>query len=267
MLAQVVTGNVVARGTPGHVAGAASLLAKLNQAPANGCATCLVRARGFCAAASLDGMDELTRHHRQVTRRAGEALTVEGERAATVHVVRAGAIRLAKSLSDGRRQIVGFALPGDVIGLAPGGSYVYDAEAVGETVLCSIPAADLERVAQREPGFAKRLYALAGQELTAAYDQMLLLGRKAATEKVASFLLRLSERQVERGRPASPVAVPMSGEDIADYLGLRIETVSRCLSRLRSAGLIGPTKDSRIELRDADGLQDAACGELETAKA
>jgi len=189
---------------------------------------------------------------------AGETVFAEGDEADSVYEVVRGMVRLYKLLPDGRRQITGFLSAGHLLGLAPEGTCVYTAEAITEVTLCRYKRATFERLIDEVPGFARRLLEVASHELRVAQDQMLLLGRKAATEKVASFLLLMAEQQ---GDDADEIDVPMTRNDIADYLGLTIETVSRTLTKLRQDGLIALPTPARIEIRDLDGLEDLAVGE------
>lgn len=189
----------------------------------------------------------------------GETLFAEGDDADSVYEVVHGMLRLYKLLPDGRRLITGFLSSGHLLGLAPEGVCVYTAEAITEVTLCRYRRAAFERLIDEVPGFAKRLLAVTSHELRAAQDRMLLLGRKCATEKVASFLLLMADRQSDDS--ADEVDVPMTRSDIADYLGLTIETVSRTLTKLKHDGLIALATSARIEIRDRDRLEELAAGE------
>jgi CRP/FNR family transcriptional regulator, anaerobic regulatory protein len=192
----------------------------------------------------------------------GETVFAEGDDADSVYEVVRGMLRLYKLLPDGRRQITGFLSAGHLLGLAPEGVCVYTAEAVTEVTLCRYKRAAFERLIDEVPGFARRLLTVASQELCAAQNQMLLLGRKAATEKVASFLLLMADQQgADR---AETVSVPMTRSDIADYLGLTIETVSRTLTKLKRDGLIAIPSSAHIEICDRDQLEELAAGESDT---
>ena len=147
-----------------------------------------------------------------------------------------GMVKLFKLMTDGRRQIVGFMLPGDVLGLSAARSYVYSAEAVGATEVCRFRRVQLEPLLYDAPALERALLARATTELAAAQEQMLLLGRKSARERLASFVLMLSRRLEAAQGQAFELA--MTRTDIADYLGLTIETVSRTFSLLRKKALI-----------------------------
>jgi CRP/FNR family transcriptional regulator len=189
----------------------------------------------------------------------GEILFAEGDDSDSVYEVLEGMVRLCKLLPDGRRLITGFQSRGRLLGVAPEGACVYTAEAITNVKLCRYTRATFDRLIDEVPGFAKRLLAVASDELRAAQDQMLLLGRKSATEKVATFILLMADQQ--NGDEATVVDVPMTRGDIADYLGLTIETVSRSLTRLKRSELIALPTPSHIEILDRDGLEEVAAGD------
>jgi CRP/FNR family transcriptional regulator len=188
----------------------------------------------------------------------GEVLFTEGDEANSVYEIVSGMLRLVKLLPDGRRQITGFLSAGHLLGLAPEGIHVYTAEAITDVTVCRYGRAAFERLIDEMPGFAKRLFAQTSHELRANQDQMVLLGRKTATEKVASFLLMFAGRH--GGDEAREVDMPMTRCDIADYLGLTIETVSRTFTKLRQDGLIELPAPTRIKLRDRGRLEELAMG-------
>lgn len=189
----------------------------------------------------------------------GETLFAEGDDTDSVYEMIQGMVRLYKLLPDGRRQITGFLSAGQFLGLAPEGVCVFTAEAITEVTVCRYKRAAFERLIDEVPGFARRLLAVTSHELHAAQDQMLLLGRKSATEKVASFLLLIADRHGDDGDGAG-IEVPMTRGDIADYLGLTIETVSRTLTKLKHEGLISLPVPACIAICDRDRLEELAAG-------
>jgi len=190
----------------------------------------------------------------------GETLFAEGDEAVGIYEVVTGMLQLFKLLPDGRRQITGFLGGGQILGLAPEGGHVYTAEAITEVTLCRYKRAGFERLIDEVPGLARRLLAVASHELRAAQDQMLLLGRKGATEKVASFLLLVAEQQGH----GDEVSVPMTRSDIADYLGLTVETVSRTFTKLKLQGLIALPTPNHVQILDRDQLEDFAAGQCDS---
>ncbi len=168
--------------------------------------------------------------------------------ASYVFNVKNGAVKTYKLLPDGRRQITGFLFPGDFLGLVHNEVYVYSAEALVATELCRFPRRKFEALLEELPKLGQRLLVMASHELSAAQDRMMLLGRRTARERVVSFVLMLSQAADRRGQQNNPVVLPMPRGDIADYLGLTIETVSRTLTHLKVEKLIKLPSDDRIEL-------------------
>ena len=185
----------------------------------------------------------------------------EGEVASSYFKVVSGAVRLFKTLVDGRRQIVGFALPGDFFGLALQSDYSFSAEAVDDAVVLRFARPRIETMAA---DFVRRgcsLVDLLTSELMAAQDQMLLLGRKTAIERVATFLVMMAERARPAGGDDHAIELPMSRQDIADYLGLTLETVSRSINQLKRSGLIALPHPNRVVIRRSPALRNLGQGE------
>jgi CRP/FNR family transcriptional regulator, anaerobic regulatory protein len=147
-------------------------------------------------------------------------------------------MRLYKLLPDGRRQIVGFALPGDFLGMNISGRHNFSADAIGAVTVCQFAKAPFGRFIEDRLHLLRRINELAIRELNQARDHMVLLGRRSADEKVAAFLLGWRERLVSLKAASDTVPLPMSRQDIADYLGLTIETVSRTFTKLERHGVI-----------------------------
>lgn len=176
----------------------------------------------------------------------------EKEPAEYVYQVKVGAVRSYKLLSDGRRQIGAFHLAGDIFGLENGSEHRFTAEAIVDTTVRLIKRRSLEMVAESDALVSRNLLSMTTNNLQHAEDHMLLLGRKTSLERVAAFLIEMDRRLTAAG----VMALPMSRRDIADYLGLTLETVSRALSRLhelRILGFIG-TNQRQIELLDRQQL-------------
>src|SRR5258708_2298436 len=159
----------------------------------------------------------------------------EKEPADYVYQVTSGAVRSYKLLSDGRRQIGAFHLTSDIFGLENSNVHRFTAEAIVDTTLRLVRRRSLESVAERDVQVANNLLNLTANNLQHAEDHMLLLGRKTALERVAAFLLEMDRRLTA----ANIIALPMCRRDIADYLGLTLETVSRALSNLHARGILG----------------------------
>jgi CRP/FNR family transcriptional regulator len=235
--------------------------ANLEHKVVNNCEACAIRDLALCSGLEGSELDELERIVTRIALEPGKTLFYEGDDARFVFNVTSGAIRLYKLLSDGRRQVTGFMLPGDYLGLSVHGEYAYCAEAIGETHLCRFSVPELNRLLDTYPRLEKRLLGITRDELAAAQDQMLLLGRKSPVEKVASFLLDLCRRAERLGQTdVDTVTLPMSRSDIADYLGLTVETVSRTFSRLKSENVLDLPESNQIVFRQRDRLEDMADG-------
>jgi len=180
-----------------------------------------------------------------------EEIYGETEKALSFYKVVSGAVRTHKLLSDGRRQIGAFHFEGDLFGFEAGEVHRFTAEAVVEATVLVFKRQTLEQLAARDLNVARWLWALTARNLSHAEEHMMLLGRKTATERVAAFLLEMDECM----QPVASITLPMSRRDIADYLGLSVETVSRTISQLQNEGtveLLGKrevTLHSRARLR------------------
>jgi CRP/FNR family nitrogen fixation transcriptional regulator len=171
----------------------------------------------------------------EFTYKRGIEIYGEKEPADYVYQVKTGAVRSYKLLSDGRRQIGAFHLVGDIFGLENGGLHRFTAEAIVDTTVRLVKRQSLELVAENDAMVARNLLTMTTSNLQHAEDHMLLLGRKTSLERVAAFLIEIDKRL----SAADIMALPMCRRDIADYLGLTLETVSRALSRLHDLGVLG----------------------------
>lgn len=181
-----------------------------------------------------------------------QELFVEGDQAKFFYKVASGAVRTYKLLDDGRRQIDAFHLPGDIFGFELCAEHRFSAEAVGHLMVTTYRRCLLEDASRRNSDLVPQIIAAIMRSLERAQNHMLLLGRKSAPEKIATFLLDLAARMPKDGL----LNLPMSRIDIADHLGLSIETVSRCLTEFERKGIIGlPSKRRTIVLRDRAALR------------
>jgi CRP/FNR family transcriptional regulator len=192
---------------------------------------------------------------------AKEFVFAEGDPITHLFRVETGAIALYKILSDGRRQIVGFAYPGDLIGLGTQGEHVMNAQAIKPTRLRCLPITSLHHSAAKDPTLGFKLYEALSRELAATRDLMLTTGQRSATERVVSFLLAFSRRNERNGQDPCYFELPMTRADIGDFLGLTIETVSRTFSKLKTLGLIELPHSNRVKLIDINELESLADGE------
>jgi CRP/FNR family transcriptional regulator len=224
------------------------------------CTTCAARPLSVCNAIPDADLARLATIAVMTEVPAGQCFIGEGEPANSFFNVTAGTAKLFKLLPDGRRQITGFVGAGDFLGLAVSDTYAFGAEAIDRVQYCRFPRTRLRRVLDDFPLMEKRLLEVASNELVAAQEQMLLLGRKTARERLASFLLMQSRHGMPCGHSRQRFKLPMTRSDIADYLGLTIETVSRTLTRLRTEGLIAVMSQSEVTIRNPVALEGVAGG-------
>lgn len=219
------------------------------------CSDCEIREVGVCGSLAPEELEEVRRIVSTLTLHPGQSAIVEGEPAQDLFNVMSGAVRLYKLLPDGRRQITGFLSGGDFLGIAYNDTYAFTAEAITAVKLCRFPRRRLEALLPDHPTLERRLLGEAAHELVAAQDQMLLLGRKTAVERVTSFLLMLAKRAAKNRKSATRLEVPMTRTDIGDYLGLTTETVSRVISRLRDDSIVSVANRGQIEILDRAALE------------
>lgn len=175
----------------------------------------------------------------------------EDEPAEYVYRVVTGAVRTMRFTSDGRRQILGFHLPDDVFGLELGETHSLSAEAVAASDIVMVRRSAIEKAANNDMCAARSLLKLTSEQLANAREHALVLGRKGAGERVAAFLLQLANRVVSKRE----LDLPMSRADIADYLGLTIETVSRAFSEMERQAAIALPSSRHVVMRDPAALE------------
>lgn len=195
------------------------------------CENCDVRLVAVCAALETGELSRLAALAQHVHVGPRSMLFHESDVAHSVYTVTSGTIRLYKDLSDGRRQVVGFALPGDFLGLALADQFGFSAETLGAVTVCRFDRKRFDTMVGDKPHLLRRLHGFAAHELSLAQEQMVLLGRRRADERLACFLTRWRQRLGRLQAESPTVPLPMGRQDIADYLGLTIETVSRTFSK------------------------------------
>lgn len=193
---------------------------------------------------------------------AGQTIVIEGDPVDHYYRILSGTVRLYKAVVDGRRQIIDFLGPRECFGLIDLDHHACSVEAITDVVVIRYPRQRLESAIEDKPDLGRQLLRLASVELSRAQQRMLLLGRKSAEERVASFLLDLTERRRDPGEDMACLHLAMSRQDIADHLGLTIETVSRIFTRFRRAGLISLSDRHAVILNDIARLSMMATGSL-----
>lgn len=220
---------------------------------------------GGLSDAELLRLDEIVQRRRQIER--GARLFRVGDPMGAVFVARDGAFKSVSQDENGNESIVGFHLPGELIGLDALGSGEHRCEAVALTqgLVCQVPYDLLTDVAAQLPALQKQLMRVIGQEVTRSHDQIELLMRRQANERIGLFLHSLSERYRRLGRNGIEFRLPMSRDEIANYLGLALETVSRGFSRLQEDGII-EVHGRAISIRDLEQLQRIAHGQEDSGQ-
>lgn len=218
------------------------------------CGDCPIRYRAVCAQCEGDELALLERMKFYRSFEAGQPIVWEGDRMDFVASVVSGVATLTRTLEDGRAQMVGLLLPSDFLGRPGRDTAAYNATAATGVVLCCFRRGPFDQLMQRIPHLAHRLLEMTLDELDAAREWMLLLGRKTAREKIASFIAIIARRQAasQKRRPAGRIVLelPLTREAMAAYLGLTIETVSRQMTALRREGIIEIVGKRGVTLTD-----------------
>lgn len=222
------------------------------------CSTCAIRHRAVCGALSDDELAELGRIGRFREFSPGEMIFADDSTTSFFANVVSGVVKLEKGSADGRQQIVGLLFAPDFLGRAFAKRNPYFAIAATEVRLCTFPHTGFETMLRNHPDLEHRLFKNTLSELDSAREWMFLLGRKNAAEKVASFLYLIAKRQPHVGcthtEEATHIDLPLTRSDIADFLGLTIETVSRQVTRLKADGVIRLLSGREIVVPDLDAL-------------
>jgi CRP/FNR family transcriptional regulator len=212
----------------------------------------------------MDRLDTIIKRRRPIHR--NDFLYHSGDKLTSLYAVRSGSIKTYSLTDDGEEQIIGFHLPGELLGLDAihDGGHHCSARALETTSICEIPFEDLESLAQEIPGLQHQLFRLMSKELQSDEHFMLVLGKKTSEERLSNFLISLSNRFSLRGFSGTEFNLSMSRNDIANYLGLAVETVSRLFTRFQNAGLIEVNR-KLVTIKDLDGLNNLAGAKSKTA--
>jgi CRP/FNR family transcriptional regulator len=225
------------------------------------CRSCEARHRGLCGVLKPDELIKLAKQTHKARHKEGEELIGEQTEIRSYANVMRGVVKLSKVLEDGRQQVVGLQFAPDFLGRLFGQESQVTAEAASTVDLCVVPSKALERLMAETPALEHRLMQQTLRELDEAREWMVTLGRKTAQEKVASFLHLIATHADPTAGDDGPVQfeLPLTRADIADFLGLTIETVSRQLTKLRQMGVIAISNNRHVEIGDLDALK-ALCG-------
>jgi CRP/FNR family transcriptional regulator len=227
------------------------------------CQSCEARHRGICGALEPDQLIELAKHTRQVKQHSGSELVADSEEVNSYANVMQGVVKLTKMLSDGRQQVIGLQFAPDFLGRPFATESKMSAEAASDVSLCKIPRKALEAMMKKSPELEHRLLMQTLKELDEARDWMVTLGRKTAAEKVASFLFLIATHIDPTIDPEEMTEakfdLPLTRVDIADFLGLTVETVSRQLTKLRKDNVIQIEHNRTFFVPDMERLE-LRCG-------
>lgn len=227
------------------------------------CQSCEARHRGICGVLRPEELAELSKHSRQITHKAGEELIGDSEPVTTYANVMHGVVKLTKMLEDGRQQVVGLQFAPDFLGRLFSDQSKLTAEAASEVELCRFPKPAIENLIADNPSLEHELLEQTLQELDEAREWMVTLGRKTAAEKVSSFLYSIAihiDPKIERDQADSTtIDLPLTRADIADLLGLTVETVSRQLTKLRTDKIIEITNNRHLTIPHLGRLKNR-CG-------
>lgn len=231
------------------------------------CLDCAIRQHAICSDCSAPELEFLSGIKTYREYPTGGRIMAMGERAPFLGTVVQGVLSMSRLMHDGRRQVVGLLFPGDFVGRPFSPVSPFDYVAVTEARVCAFPRAKFEETVRGMPALEQRLLEMTLDELDSAREWMVLLGRKSAQEKLASFFVMAARRalRLERKRPIDGMLLelPLTREDMADFLGLTIETVSRQVGALKKAGVIELIDARHLHIPDWGALVDAAGGELE----
>ncbi|MDO6963279.1 Crp/Fnr family transcriptional regulator [Rhizobium alvei] len=222
------------------------------------CRACEARHGGMCGVMTPQQLTELSKFTTRKKVNPGSEVVGQGEQVAAYANVLKGVVKLSKMLHDGRQQIVGLQFAPDFLGRPFSRESTISAEAATETEICSIPKAVLDRMVGDSPELEHKLHQQALVELDEARDWMLTLGRKTAQEKVASFLYMIALHYDPESTERTVFDLPLSRADIADFLGLTIETVSRQMTKLRGDGVIQIENNRHVSVPDMERLAEVA---------
>jgi len=221
------------------------------------CDTCNARRGTICSALDATAVQRLHELAQVEVVPAGRWIVHPGDAASTVFILREGHANVARVTREGKRQILAFAFPGDYFGFTFEERYVYGAWADSDVTICRLARERFDGFVDSTPGLERHLRMQLTRLLDSAQELIFTLGRKNAVERVAAFLWYLQYRQRKPGRERTGAAIPMSRTDIADFLGLTPESVSRAMTRLKRDGLIRLPSPGEVEIPDLARLRDA----------
>lgn len=220
----------------------------------NRCSECGIRPFAFCRCLQEEKLKEFSSISYEKKFNNKKNIFLQQDDAINIYNITEGNVKIYQLIDDGRIQIIGFLYPGDFFGSYKNGKYNYCAEAIGDVRVCIFEQKKLDQYIEKNMILAKELLNQTSFELTLAQDRLGVLGKLDATERIAKFLMNISEQRKRIGWQNNPISLPMTRQDIADYLGLTIETVSREISKLKSSNIIKVLSSKQVFINDIDKL-------------
>lgn len=218
------------------------------------CLSCPARKSDICGSMNDDEIKTVANSSSRLRLKAGDTLVWDGDEAKNAYVVTAGALRASKANDDGRRQVLSFMFVGQFIGIPSDHVHHYSVEALTDAEVCRFERRKLEELLQKYPAVDRGYRVGTAKQLESAHEHAFALGRRTAMERVAAFLLELKASGCPKSS-GKTLKLPMTRNDIADFLGLTLETVSRAFSRLKSVGAIALPSAQEVEIRDEERLK------------
>ena len=218
------------------------------------CGICKIRSYSFCRCLKDGQLKIFSEISSERTHSNKENIFLQQEAARNLYNITKGNIKIYHLLSDGRIQIIGFLYPGDFFGSYKLGKYNYSAEAIADVKLCVFKQEVLDKYLEKNMNLAKELLHMTSHELTLAQDRIGVLGKMNANERMARFILNISNQRARIGWQDNPISLPMTRQDIADYLGLTLETVSREITKLKTSNIIKVISSKQLFISNKNGL-------------
>jgi len=230
------------------------LISDSNSLEKSRCAICKIRSYSFCRCLPEERLKDFAKISEEKEFEDKKTIFLQQDQSKNLYNITKGNVKIYRLLSDGRIQIIGFLYPGDFFGSYKKEKYNYSAESIGDLRLCVFDQKSLDDYLEKNMNLAKELLHMTSHELTLAQDRMMVLGKMNASERVAKFILNISDQRLRIGWQNNPISMPMTRQDIADYLGLTLETISREFSKLKASNVIKFLSPKQIYISDRDKL-------------
>ncbi len=219
------------------------------------CSLCKIRSYSFCRCLNDDQLEIFSKVSFEKKFTDKENIFLQNDPSTHLYNITEGNVKIYQLLDDGRIQIIGFLYPGDFFGTYKNNKYNYSAEAIGNLRVCVFDQRVLDKYMDQNPILAKELLNQTSYELTLAQDRMTVMGRLNAIEKISIFFINISNQRKRIGWQSNPISLSMTRQDIADYLGLTIETVSREISKLKTSNIIKIISSKQLFINDIEKLK------------